>query len=205
MKAHVAIAGQVKWRLEFRHVASPVARLLLPDAGGKAGVFALFGKVGRSPRVYASRDRDALLKQLQAAAYKKMGLTLAGAWSTSLACAACHSILLLSSVICTVAACHFSVVTPCCTVAACHPDLQWASCACTVAACHSTLAFCHCSLLQMEHLLGFLKTCLLQGRAPTHPAHHPPPACNILAVHACALLLQSTPKRSCVQRSCWKL
>lgn len=72
------IAGQVKWRLEFRHVASPVARLLLSEADGTSGVFALFGKVGHSPRVYASRDRDALLKQLQTAAYKKMGLTLAG-------------------------------------------------------------------------------------------------------------------------------
>ena len=70
--------GQVKWRLEFRHVASPVAKVLLPEADGTAGVFALFGKVGRSPRVYAIRDRDALLKQMQTAAYKKMGLTLAG-------------------------------------------------------------------------------------------------------------------------------
>lgn len=75
---HVSV-GQVKWRLEFRHVASPVARLLLLEGDGTAGLFALFGKVGRSPRVYASRDRDALLKQLQASAYKKMGLTLAGA------------------------------------------------------------------------------------------------------------------------------
>ena len=72
------VAGLVKWRLEFRHVASPVARLLLPEAGGTSGIFAVFGKVGHSPRVYASRDRDALLKQLQTAAYKKMGLTLAG-------------------------------------------------------------------------------------------------------------------------------
>ncbi|KAL0040215.1 hypothetical protein WJX77_000548 [Trebouxia sp. C0004] len=69
--------GLTKWRLEFRHVASPVARLLLPEAGGTSGIFAVFGKVGHSPRVYASRDRDALLKQLQTAAYKKMGLTLA--------------------------------------------------------------------------------------------------------------------------------
>ena len=59
-------------------MASPVARLLLPEAGGTSGIFAVFGKVGHSPRVYASRDRDALLKQLQTAAYKKMGLTLAG-------------------------------------------------------------------------------------------------------------------------------
>lgn len=75
---HCVTAGQVKWRLEFCHAASPIARLLLPEADGTASVFALFGKVGRSPRVYASRDRDALLKQLQTAAYKKTGLTLAG-------------------------------------------------------------------------------------------------------------------------------
>ena len=68
----------MKWRLEFRHAASPVARLLLPDPDGTGGVFALFGKVGRTPRVYASRDRDAFLKQLQTVAYNKMGLTLAG-------------------------------------------------------------------------------------------------------------------------------
>lgn len=78
MTSHAAYTGQVKWRLEFRHVASPVAKLLLPEADGTGGIFAIFGKVGRSPRVYASRDRDALLKQLQTAAYKKMGLTLAG-------------------------------------------------------------------------------------------------------------------------------
>lgn len=78
---HGLATGQVKWRLEYRHVASPVARLLLSDTDGTSGVFALFGKVGHSPRVYASRDRDALLKQVQAAAYKKMGLALAGiAW-----------------------------------------------------------------------------------------------------------------------------
>ncbi len=78
IQIHAVGTGQVKWRLEYRHVASPVARLLLSESDGTCGVFALFGKVGHSPRVYASRDRDALLKQLQTAAYKKMGLTLAG-------------------------------------------------------------------------------------------------------------------------------
>lgn len=71
-------AGQVQWRLEYRHVASPVAKLLLPQAGVSGSPFALFGKVGSSPRVYATQNRDALFKALQAAAYKKMGLTLAG-------------------------------------------------------------------------------------------------------------------------------
>ena len=70
----------MKWRLEFCHAASPVARLLLGngDTPPGHGVFALFGKVGRSPRIYASPQRDAIIKQLQTVAYKKLGLTLAG-------------------------------------------------------------------------------------------------------------------------------
>ncbi|KAK9809260.1 hypothetical protein WJX72_012293 [[Myrmecia] bisecta] len=70
--------GAVRWRLEYRHMASPAARLLLPSPAGNdpGGVFALFGKVGRSPRVYACRDRDILLRQLQTAGLKKMGLKL---------------------------------------------------------------------------------------------------------------------------------
>lgn len=78
MHTGIQHAGQVKWRLEYRHVASPVARLLLAQAGTNGSPFALFGKVGSSPRVYATQNRDALLKSLQSAAYKKMGLTLAG-------------------------------------------------------------------------------------------------------------------------------
>ena len=74
------LAGQVKWRLEFRHAASPVARMLVGDSDTPPGhgVFAMFGKVGRSPRIYASPQRDAIIKQLQTVAYKKLGLTLAG-------------------------------------------------------------------------------------------------------------------------------
>ena len=68
----------MQWRLEFRHVASPVARLLLSQAGTGNPPFALFGKVGSSPRLYATQNREALLKSLQSAAYRKMGLTVAG-------------------------------------------------------------------------------------------------------------------------------
>ncbi len=57
-------AGTVRWRLEYRHMASPAARLLAPAgaadvaAPAPAGqaAFALFGKTGRSPRVYCCRQ-----------------------------------------------------------------------------------------------------------------------------------------------------
>ena len=71
-------AGDVRWRLEFRHMSSPAARLLLAEDPDPGGAFALFGRVGRSPRVYAARDRELFLRQMQAAALSKMGITLAG-------------------------------------------------------------------------------------------------------------------------------
>ena len=71
-------AGGIRWRLEFRHMSSPAARLLLGEPGDPGGTFALFGRVGRSPRVFATKDREALLRQMQAAALKRMGITLAG-------------------------------------------------------------------------------------------------------------------------------
>lgn len=78
VQVNIHLAGQVQWRLEYRHVTSPVARLLLPQAGTRTSPFALFGKVGNSPRVYTTQSRDAVLKSLQSAAYNKMGLTVAG-------------------------------------------------------------------------------------------------------------------------------
>ena len=71
-------AGLVKWRLEYRHAARPVARLLQPRSSDPVGVFALLGRAGRSPRVFAFRDREQLLRQMVAAGSKKMGLALAG-------------------------------------------------------------------------------------------------------------------------------
>lgn len=70
--------GSVIWRLEYRNMASPAARLLNTDVNEPGLVFALFGRVGRSPRVFAARDREVLLRELQTAALKKMGITLAG-------------------------------------------------------------------------------------------------------------------------------
>ncbi|GAB4814092.1 hypothetical protein N2152v2_001138 [Parachlorella kessleri] len=87
--------GALRWRLEFRHMASPAARLLSPAGTTGSGaqldltgtpaapapqgqaVFALFRKTGRSPRVYSCRDREGFLKQMQTAALKKLGVTLA--------------------------------------------------------------------------------------------------------------------------------
>jgi hypothetical protein len=71
--------GAVKWRLEFASMASPAARLLAGGDGRVGGAFALMGRLGRSPRVYAARDRDNLLKAIQTAALRRLGVTLAGA------------------------------------------------------------------------------------------------------------------------------
>lgn len=43
--------------------------------------FAFFGKVGRSPRIYACSSRDAILRQIQATALNKMGITVAREFS----------------------------------------------------------------------------------------------------------------------------
>lgn len=83
-------------------MASPAARLLVTGVNDPGSVFAFFGKVGRSPRVFAARDRDSLLRELQAAALKKMGLTVAGVrvtfprvWRSQVAFRACISSMLV--------------------------------------------------------------------------------------------------------------
>jgi DnaJ homolog subfamily C member 13 len=93
-------SGVVKWRWVYAYAASPAVRLLSsscssssssssaaaasfsspsspspPPAGTQQ--FALLSKTGRSPRVYATRDRNNLLRAMQAAALKKVGITLA--------------------------------------------------------------------------------------------------------------------------------
>lgn len=77
-KVSKLVTGVIRWRLEYRHMSSPAARLLLGEPGDPGGPFALFGRVGRSPRVYACRDREAVMRQMQTAALNKMGMTLAG-------------------------------------------------------------------------------------------------------------------------------
>lgn len=67
-------------------MSSPAARLLLGEPGDPGGSFALFGRVGRSPRVFAARDTETLLRQMQAAALNKMGITLAGEILSRLTC-----------------------------------------------------------------------------------------------------------------------
>ena len=61
-------------------MASPAARLLAAGVNDPGAVFAFFGRTGRSPRVFAARDRDGLLRQAQAAALNRMGITMAGAF-----------------------------------------------------------------------------------------------------------------------------
>jgi DnaJ family protein C protein 13 len=83
--------GVVKWRWGYAHAASPAIRLLssssstlLPSSSQAAAAppagtqqFALLSKTGRSPRVYATRDRSTLLRAIQTAALNKVGVTLA--------------------------------------------------------------------------------------------------------------------------------
>mmetsp|Transcript_48085 Transcript_48085/g.121362 ORF Transcript_48085/g.121362 Transcript_48085/m.121362 type:complete len:1147 (+) Transcript_48085:107-3547(+) len=77
-----AVSSRLKWRLEFRQLVSPAVSLLSPPVGGGAagapagGVFALHGKHGRAPRVYACAQRDAFLKAMQARAAQSYGMSL---------------------------------------------------------------------------------------------------------------------------------
>lgn len=64
-------------------MGSPGAICLISGVNDPGAVFALSGKVGRSPRVFAARDRDGILRQMQAAALKRMGITLAGGFEPS--------------------------------------------------------------------------------------------------------------------------
>lgn len=179
-----------------------MARLLLPDAEGTSGVFALFGKVGRSPRVYASRDRDPLLKQLQTAAYKKMGLTLAGGhphrspahltsagatlYGNSFACSACTLFQLLPP-----EGCRNTL----------HRNKQdnlvlqhGADKLCSFLT-HTCL--CCGSTLQVEHLVGFV----CAHYRPRLPPPQPPPAMPPPCPHPpCAP--SPAPRHTCMQHLC---
>lgn len=87
--------GVVKWRWGYAHAASPAVRLLSSSSSSSSSPtlpsststfspppqgtqqFALLSKTGRSPRVYATRERTTLLRAMQTAALKKVGVTLA--------------------------------------------------------------------------------------------------------------------------------
>ena len=55
------------------------AVLLVSEAGDPPGCFAVYDCTGRSPRVYAAKQRDALLRAMQAAAASSLGILLKGA------------------------------------------------------------------------------------------------------------------------------
>lgn len=62
-------------------MGSPAVRLLKPGTGAEGqpgGAFALCGRPGWRTRVYASPDRDAIVRALQGAASKKLAIQLAG-------------------------------------------------------------------------------------------------------------------------------
>ncbi len=79
--------GAVKWRLEFQHMGSPAVRLLKPGGNDQpGGAFALCGRPGWRTRIYASPERDAIVRALQGTASKKLAIQLAGAgsWTQSI-------------------------------------------------------------------------------------------------------------------------
>ena len=70
--------GTVKWRWPYAGAASPAARLLRSgDSPQNLPVFVILSKTARSPRVYAVRNRDNLLRAIQAVALGSLGVTLA--------------------------------------------------------------------------------------------------------------------------------
>jgi hypothetical protein len=71
-------AGVVKWRLEFQHMGSPAVRLLKVGAEEPGRPFALCGQTGWRLRVFASPEREAIVRALQSTASQKLALQLAG-------------------------------------------------------------------------------------------------------------------------------
>lgn len=68
-----------KWRVEYRQLSSPGARLLHPTSTTPVGElpFTFLSHAGRSPRIYSCKDRDGLLKAMQTAALKVPGISIA--------------------------------------------------------------------------------------------------------------------------------
>lgn len=73
-----AATGKIKWRAEFRSMASPALRLVASGHDDPGQSLAVFLKSGRSPRVFALRERHKLVQAVQAAALARLGITLAG-------------------------------------------------------------------------------------------------------------------------------
>ena len=71
-------AGLVRWQAQYQHMGPSAAVLLLSGAEDPAGCFAVYDRTGRSPRIYAAKQRDALLRAMQAAALTSLGLPCKG-------------------------------------------------------------------------------------------------------------------------------
>lgn len=70
-----ARGGRVRWRWKYQHAAEPGIRLLSSKAGVSGHQpLAFFSKTGRSPRVYAVKNREAFVKSVQSAANKSLGI-----------------------------------------------------------------------------------------------------------------------------------
>lgn len=66
-------------------MASPALRLLVSGRDDPGQALAVFLRSGRSPRVFALRERHKLVQAVQAAALARLGITLAGrCWGRAL-------------------------------------------------------------------------------------------------------------------------
>ena len=78
LQTSFAHTGAVRWQAQYQHMGPPAAVLLVSEAGDPPGCFAVYDRTGRSPRVYAAKQRDALLRAMQAAAASSLGTSLKG-------------------------------------------------------------------------------------------------------------------------------
>lgn len=62
-------------------MASPALRLLASGRDDPGQALAVFMKSGRTPRVFAARERHKLVQAVQAAALARLGISLAGVWT----------------------------------------------------------------------------------------------------------------------------
>ena len=78
LQTSFAHTGAVRWQAQYQHMGPAAAVLLVSEAGDPPGCFAVYDRTGRSPRVYAAKQRDALLRAMQAAAGSSLGISLKG-------------------------------------------------------------------------------------------------------------------------------
>lgn len=80
LHTHPALCtGAVRWQAQYQHMGPAAAVLLVSGGEDPPRCFAVYDRTGRSPRIYAAKQRDALLRAMQAAALSSLGTSLKGA------------------------------------------------------------------------------------------------------------------------------